>query len=577
MTINNPKEWGGRHVLRDIVRFSPALRTLVDSYRRWLYERRFPHVRTVRLLEEKNLYELRQVIGRNVAASLKSAPKKNTVLVEGMSNILQAQTQFPVVIGFLLAGYRPVVLLNAATENLEAAYRLVGVSDFIYFQDFLPTLATSQVDDIFCEIMNSENPHAFRYKDYKIVVAAISTLMRRKRRGTIDLKDPLIEEEFKNVIADAILYAEAAAMIFSTVAPDALAQVDRGYTPSAQLFEAAIQNHIPAYTLNAAHRDNSLMLKLYDRTNHRDHPSSLSENSWLQLTKMPWSDRMWQDLHCELEYCYKSGEWYSEVGTQFKALASDQSTIVQALELDSSKKTIVIFPHLFWDATFFWGDDLFDNYEQWFCETLKCACANDSVNWLIKIHPANIVKDIRDGNVGEYSEITAIARTVSSLPPHIKLIPADSGLSTFSLFSIIDGCVTVRGTVGIEAACFGIPVLTAGTGRYDRRGFTHDFNSRDEYLAMLGNAKNISPLSAAQTELARRYAYGLLLMRPVRLSSIRIGYQRDDAANLRIDIDSRKLTSVDPGEDLKSVAEWIQSGTQDYIGTSEKYGHDWSC
>ena len=34
------------------------------------------------------------------------------------------------------------------------------------------------------------------------------------------------------------------------------------------------------------------------------------------------------------------------------------------------------------------------------------------------------------------------------------------------LFKVIDYGITVRGTIGIELPCFGIPVITAGTGRY---------------------------------------------------------------------------------------------------------------
>ena len=48
-------------------------------------------------------------------------------------------------------------------------------------------------------------------------------------------------------------------------------------------------------------------------------------------------------------------------------------------------------------GTFFYGTDLFGSYEEWFVETMKIACANPHVNWIVKIHPANIVKNVRDG------------------------------------------------------------------------------------------------------------------------------------------------------------------------------------
>ena len=76
------------------------------------------------------------------------------------------------------------------------------------------------------------------------------------------------------------------------------------------------------------------------------------------------------------------------------------------------------------------------------------------------------------GDPEEPAEVIALRRHIKELPPHVFFIPAESPISTFSFFGVMDYCLTVRGTIGIEAARMGIPVLTAGTGRYDRKGFT---------------------------------------------------------------------------------------------------------
>jgi hypothetical protein len=58
----------------------------------------------------------------------------------------------------------------------------------------------------------------------------------------------------------------------------------------------------------------------------------------------------------------------------------------------------------------------------------------------------------------------------------------ETDISTYSFFELTDYCLTVRGTIGIEMACYGVPVLTAGTGRYSHLGFTIDSGTREEYL-----------------------------------------------------------------------------------------------
>jgi hypothetical protein len=50
------------------------------------------------------------------------------------------------------------------------------------------------------------------------------------------------------------------------------------------------------------------------------------------------------------------------------------------------------------------------------------------------------------------------------------LLP-DTKISTLSLYRFADYGVTVRGTPGLEIACFGKPAFTAGTGTYAGLGF----------------------------------------------------------------------------------------------------------
>ena len=54
----------------------------------------------------------------------------------------------------------------------------------------------------------------------------------------------------------------------------------------------------------------------------------------------------------------------------------------------------LFFP-IFWDGTFFYGNDLFINYEEWFKQTLKFAEKNRNINWIIKSHPLIKQKTIK--------------------------------------------------------------------------------------------------------------------------------------------------------------------------------------
>ena len=156
--------------------------------------------------------------------------------------------------------------------------------------------------------------------------------------------------------------------------------------------------------------------------------------------------------------------------------------------------------------------------------------------------------------------------TLDTLPPHIAFLPPDSSVSTLSLYEVMDYCLTVRGTVGIEAAMYGIPVLTAGTGRYDGYGFTVDSTSRAEYLARLETLETLAPLTVAQTELARRYAYGLFMLRPLELQTMRFHYRQDESATLDLSLNlpvGRQIASM---PDIARLADWLSGDEDDLVG-----------
>jgi Capsule polysaccharide biosynthesis protein len=166
-------------------------------------------------------------------------------------------------------------------------------------------------------------------------------------------------------------------------------------------------------------------------------------------------------------------------------------------------------------------------------------------------------------------ELEVIDSAIGNLPPHVKLVYPETELSTYSLFEIADYAVTVRGTVGIESALFGIPVVTAGTGRYSGRGFTLDSSTRHEYLERLAALETYPRLSAEQTELAERFAYGALLCCPLTLSSLSLEYERDAVATQKLTIRCRTRDEWLAAPDMQQLSAWIADGkAEDLLVTS---------
>jgi hypothetical protein len=241
--------------------------------------------------------------------------------------------------------------------------------------------------------------------------------------------------------------------------------LEKGLSPAAEIFGVCVARGIPAVQYVGSQRMDGFVLKRLNRHNRHQHPFSLDNESWDRVKRMPWGPGREAELMREFEESYRKGSWFNRKFLHEGKRIKSAGEVRRQLGLDPAKKTAVVFSHVLWDATFFYGRGLFDDYETWLLETVRAACANPRVNWVIKLHPDLVWKLKHEDYAGELRDVIAVRSAVGKLPDHVRIVPPDTDINTFSFFEITDYCVTVRGTIGIEMACYGVPVLTAGTGR----------------------------------------------------------------------------------------------------------------
>ncbi|MCY4523761.1 MAG: hypothetical protein OXB84_03370, partial [Halobacteriovoraceae bacterium] len=151
------------------------------------------------------------------------------------------------------------------------------------------------------------------------------------------------------------------------------------------------------------------------------------------------------------------------------------------------------------------------------------------------------------------------------IPSHIKIISPEDDISTYSLYGIIDYCLTIRGTCGIEAALLGKRVLTAGTGGYSGRGFTYDFDSKEEYLKTVNQIEKVPPMSDVEIQLAEKYAYGLFILRPLPLDLIKIKFSHDEVASFNFRFKAKTLEEFKQSKFVTKIQEFVHSNDSDML------------
>lgn len=475
-----------------------------------------------------------------------------------------------------LAGLRPVIVTRRQRPWwMQRIFAAFGISDYVYLDD-LPHAAESEAharnlaDRLIAGGVTL--PLVKTWKDAGAPVGqyALSTLARLQHKGMPDLGDAKVVAALRAELQRTVLNVAHARHLVE--------QLPRGagwlfnevnYSDYGPIFYAAYEAGNNVIQFGHALRDRALIYKRLTPETYRIHPNSVSRSTLERFATQPWTPRQQQALDEEFEGRYRGKSWFyrrDQEGARIKA----EDEVRRQLGLDPAKKTVVVYSHILWDANLFYGDDLFDDNEHWFIETLKAACANERVNWVVKLHPAIKWKMEWDGAKGELDEEIAIRQKIGRLPPHVKLLYPNTDINTYSLLSLTDVGVTIRGTIGIELSCLGVPVITAGSGRYSGLGFTHDPRTRADYLALLSRVQELPKLDAAQHDLARKYAYTLFCLRPWAMTSFANSYDTAikgfSQFNPALRLAAASFAELERADDLRKFARWaIDEKSVDYV------------
>lgn len=473
------------------------------------------------------------------------------------------------------AGYRPVILQLSPDAWSRRYHAVFGNYEFVKFHRIVasqPPVAPAK------ELLEfRHNPPTVRdlmtltYRQVDIGRIALSNLLYRHKFERFDLAQPYLVKELYDELLTIQQNVHAAERIIEQTSPTIALLLEKGLSPAAEIFGVCVARGVPVIQYSGSQDKSGLILKRFSFDNRHQHPFSLDVSTWARVKTMPWNAKQSNQVLRDLSESYVSGTWFNrKYLSEGKRIKSADEVRAQ-LGLDPCKKTAVIFSHVLWDATFFYGQGLVDDYETWLIETVRAACANPAVNWVVKLHPDLAWKLKNEGYSGELRDLLAMRTAVGVLPKHVKLILPDTDISTYSFFEITHYCLTVRGTIGIEMACHGVPVITAGTGRYSHLGFTLDSSSVEAYLQMVANIQNLPSMTDEQIQLARRFAYALFKLRPWRLNSFEtvimpmghVGHPLD--SNLIPRVSSFAEFAASP--DIRSFVDWILSGKADYLET----------
>jgi hypothetical protein len=469
-------------------------------------------------------------------------------------------------------GWKVSVVANQSTEGLAREYfgRALG-ADVVRIEDFLDFGRSGEVDRFVENALAVARADiaalkAVSYRSAPLGLSVMASLTAARPDGTIG-RDSATRALLRRLLRQSALLFDAADALYEALRPSLALCQEKGFVGTCETFHAALRRDLDYVQWVSCHAPESVMFKRFTRDNARDHPFSISGSQWDRLSRTPWSDMYRDAVMAEFDRGYRSGDWFRYKKLSGSQTFADREAMMARLGLDRGKRTAVIYSHILNDANLFYGTDLFSGgYEEWLVETVRAAAANPRVNWVLKLHPANVARNARIGYTGEYGELMALKRAFGAVPGFLTIVRPEETMSPLSFFGITDWGITVRGTIGLELPCFGIPVLTAGSGRYSGKGFTIDSATAAEYAELVRAIDSIEPLGERQVRLAILHAYFVLRGRPARYG----GVLRDihpDAPGSQRDLEPLRasLDEIVGHEQLRAMADYLAGGRDDFI------------
>jgi len=462
-------------------------------------------------------------------------------------------------------GLKPLIFNTYHYKSLFKKSNLLAFKHLVYYAD----ISFSKVRKISNQIINKNYDEILKFKYNGVACGkyAISTSMRMLRLAKVDHKN----DKHKNCILynlrKSILYANASVNFIKKNKVRYSLFNDRGYVGEGELYDVCIINNIKCIQYIATYKNGLFLIKKFSNKNKNDHPSSISQYYWKKFYNKKLQKIQSEKLMNEIKKSYIDKTWYPSAGTMVGKELTSAKQIMNQIGIKNDRKIAVIFPHIFWDGTFFYGNDLYENYEEWFKKTLIIAQKNKKINWIIKSHPSNVVKNIQDkiSNKIIEPELKIIIELFGKIPNNFYYLSAKSNINTFYLFNILNFCITVRGTVAMETAMKNKIAITAGTGRYDNKKFTYNFNNKKKYEKALKSLPKFSITYSQQEINAKKFAYASLMCKNFKPSNIDFYYEPTLHSALKASLIERKKRIKKNLQEDELYLQWLNNDEEDFF------------
>lgn len=328
------------------------------------------------------------------------------------------------------------------------------------------------------------------YKKVKVGELSINAAMRYFE-GNLDPDNEAYELVLRSELINSIIAIDVAERIVKSEKPDVVVTRHLGYSSWGSFAEYCTAQGIRVCYPGDGYIANTVAFDF----NICDKIDKFFRKYLMEIRKEKMLDKKEEeDLQLFLDNRFHG----KEGDTSIYGFSTDD--VKDQFNLDKYDKTFACFPNVAWDSSLLKAHKGFKDVYEWVSYTIELFKNTPNYQLIVKIHPSEAYVAKSMNTVSDY-----ILDNFSPLTENIKIIPPDTKISPYSLFSFIDAGIVYNGTIGLEMTLHGIPVIIAGITHYGNKKFTYDVSTKEEYKKIISN--ELPRLTGEQIQLAKTYGY----------------------------------------------------------------------
>ena len=183
-------------------------------------------------------------------------------------------------------------------------------------------------------------------------------------------------------------------------------------------------------------------------------------------------------------------------------LEEDVERIKDELDLRDGRPVTLLCSNIAWDLGVIGREIGFTSLIDWVRCCVESLQRRPDEVLIVRVHPAEVtLKGQR--TLDRLQDM--IEKEFPNLTENIRVVPAESDISTYILMEMAERVLVYTSTVGLESARMGKQVFVSGRTSYRGKGFTVDIDSPGQLKRLLDEPAR--DLTSAEIELCRKYAW----------------------------------------------------------------------